>query len=252
MKRVVFLISSVVIVTLIGIGFSTSNINSINNEKVTKGINTIEKIEKQNVSEIQDSIDSYLEKLGNGKNQVFTEGTSRDYKMIFKDDVFLGDSQTEGLAAYQLVNEKSVVAEKGKTVNKAFGDIATIKFLSPKKVYLLFGLNDLLNYINISDFIKDYSKLIDEIQEVLPKTEIYVQSVMPAREDIIANQPLYSKARNQEANDKLKKLCKEKDITFVDIKSILEKNQNLYEPDGLHVTVEFNKLWLNKLADMKE
>ena len=251
MKKVAFFGSSVIIATLVATGFSTSNINSEDNEKVAKGINTVTKLEKQDVSKIQDSIDNYLEKLNENKKENIPQGT-KDYKEIFKDDVFFGDSQTEGLSAYGLLNENSVLAEKGKTVGKALNDVDTLKFLAPKRVYLLFGLNDLLNYNDISDFMKDYGKLIDKVQKELPKTKIYVQSVMPARSDVIAKQPLYSNERNITANKELQKLCKEKKVTFVDIKSILEKNQKLYEPDGLHVNVEFNKLWLNKIAEIKE
>ena len=248
MRKVVFLGSSIVIAALITMGFSTSKINLENNEKITTGINSVAKLEKQDVAEIQRNINEHLEEISVEEVNIDT----LDFKFIFKDDIFLGDSLTEALYEYDFINERSVIAQKGATVDKAIEEVDIIKNLAPKRIYILFGLNDMLNYENISEFMDVYSKLLDKLKEELPESKIYVQSITPARSDIRKEQPLFSEDRNKEANKKLKNLCEEKGINFVNIKNIILNKSELYEPDGLHLAAEFYQIWLNKLVDLEK
>lgn len=250
MKKILSLLLSVVIVSLILINSSTSNLKKEETE-VSQNREVLANIEKKDVVEIQNSIDNYWTELENKNNKTNNKGNELNFKNIFKNDVFLGDSQSEGLNVYGYLNDSSVVAKKGKTLGEALKDVDTIKNLSPKRIYLLFGLNDLIRYNNLNDLKIAYGDLVDELKESIPSAKIYVNSMLPARNDAIAKQPLVSLDRNSKGNKLIEEMCEEKNVEFVDITYILKDNQNLYESDGMHCKPEFYKVWLTKLNSLK-
>ncbi|NLK95488.1 MAG: hypothetical protein GX275_09925 [Clostridiales bacterium] len=250
MKRLLVLLLSVGIISGILVNSSTSNLSS-EQEMAEKNREKLVSLESKNVTEIQDSIDKYKEELEAKNNPSKNTNSAMNFKNIFKDDVFLGDSQSEGLNLYGFLNDSSVVAKKGKTLNQALNDVNTIKNLSPKRIFVLFGLNDLINYKNLSDLQRAYGVLIDSLKENVPNAKIYVNSMLPARSDAISKQPLVSLDRNSEGNQLIRELCKEKEVEYVDITYILNENKNLYESDGMHCKPDFYKIWLTKLSSLK-
>lgn len=251
MKNFIYLVVSALIVIFISFSFNNINVASKTDEKEKSGIETIKELQSKNVEDIEGKIGEIRDKYKVEIIMPSTPTTQLDYKMIFKDDIFMGDSQTEGLTAYGFLNESSVLAEKGKNVVGAMDYLDSLKYSSPENVYLLFGLNDMLIYNDVSNFIDDYIKLIEEIKRNLPNTKIYVQSVMIARDDVIAKQPMYSKERNAKANELLEAYCKKSKIEFINLKSILENNNSLFEADGLHVKADFYRVWLSTVSNYK-
>lgn len=173
-----------------------------------------------------------------------------DFKNIFKDDVFLGDSQTEALSAYDILSETSVVAKKGKTTTLALGDVQTVKNLNPKRVFILFGLNDLENFDDLNQFMDSYKKLLDSLHQNIPNAKLYVNSVLPARSDIEASNKSLTADRINNSNKMIMQLCKDENAQYIDISYILIDNPNLFEPDGQHPQFSFYKVWLSKLATL--
>ena len=165
-----------------------------------------------------------------------------DYKIIFKGDIFWGDSIVEALSEYEYLNNYSVVAKKGKDVLKAREDINTIIKLSPERLFILLGMNDLLVFEDLSSFIDNY-----RVKEGSPNTKIYINSILPVMDKVSSKNPLYKKERIIEANKRLNELAINEGATFVDIRYIIEENKMLYEPDGIHVKSSFYPKWLNEL-----
>lgn len=226
--------------TLLGAGgkiIKNHELDKAKEEKVAKGISVLQSLEKKDVAEIENKI-----KDMNSKNSV-NESTidSSNLKEIFKDTVFMGDSLTEPLSFYNILDEDSVIGIKGRDVIKAKKeDLGTLNSLNPKKIVMMYGMNDLLLFSNSKDFIKNYENLINEIKKEVPNAEIYVNSIFPVSSKAIAKQKEFSKVND--FNNALKEMCNTTGVKFIDTTSMVK--ENMYEPDGIHLKAEFYTPWL--------
>lgn len=172
------------------------------------------------------------------------------YREYFKDSVFLGDSITECLSYYGIIKDSRVVSHKGMTIKKAYKRIDDVAKMKPKKVFILFGMNDMLMGMKGEEFSHNYSLLIKKIRERLPKSEIYVQSVLPVEERIEKQKPLMSSARVKEFNNAIIEMAKKEGVNCLNISSVLDKtDENLHEPDGIHYKYKFYELWLDYIME---
>ncbi|ELC8441164.1 hypothetical protein QYB59_000160 [Clostridium perfringens] len=226
--------------TLLGTGckiIKDREVDKAKEEKIAKGVTVLQSLEKKDVAEIENKI-----KNMNSENDV-KESTADNssLKEVFKDTVFMGDSLTEPLSFYNILNEDSVIGIKGRDVIKAKKeDLGTLKSLNPKKIVMMYGMNDLLLFSNSKDFIKNYESLINEIKRELPSAEIYVNSVFPVSSNAIAKKKEFSKVND--FNNALREMCNTKGIKFIDTTSMVK--ENMYEPDGIHLKSEFYTPWL--------
>lgn len=226
--------------TLLGTGckiIKDREVDKAKEEKIAKGVTVLQSLEKKDVAEIENKI-----KNMNSENDI-KESTADNssLKEVFKDTVFMGDSLTEPLSFYNILNEDSVIGIKGRDVIKAKKeDLGTLKSLNPKKIVMMYGMNDLLLFSNSKDFIKNYESLINEIKRELPSAEIYVNSVFPVSSNAIAKKKEFSKVND--FNNALREMCNTKGIKFIDTTSMVK--ENMYEPDGIHLKSEFYTPWL--------
>lgn len=226
--------------TLLGTGckiIKDREVDKAKEEKIAKGVTVLQSLEKKDVAEIENKI-----KNMNSENDI-KESTAdnSNLKEVFKDTVFMGDSLTEPLSFYNILNEDSVIGIKGRDVIKAKkDDLGTLKSLNPKKIVMMYGMNDLLLFSNSKDFIKNYESLINEIKRELPSAEIYVNSVFPVSSNAIAKKKEFSKVND--FNNALREMCNTMGIKFMDTTSMVK--ENMYEPDGIHLKSEFYTPWL--------
>lgn len=201
------------------------------------GISEIKKLESKNVIELEKKINN-MSKESLGK---------KNFKSIFSNSVIMGDSISEGLVGYGILNKSSVVAVKGRNTSTAMKDIPTTINLQPAHVFLTYGMNDIAYFSgNIDNFIKQYNKMIAEIRNGLPQTDIYITGILPVQQKAINKQHVYTKL--DQFNEALKVMCKENGLTFVETKHLLSEDSKYYEPDGIHVKMGFYPLWLDELA----
>lgn len=163
----------------------------------------------------------------------------------FSNSVILGDSRAESIVSYEILNNSSVVAYKGRNLISAQkeGDINKAINLAPKNIFLTYGLNDIQIYGNPSDFIKEYEKIIKDIQNKLPNTKIYVNSIFRVNSKAISKSPALKNV--PEFNTAILKMCNKLGVTYIDGSSIVD--ESLYEADGIHFKPEANKRWVNLL-----
>ena len=90
------------------------------------GISEIKKLESKNVVELEKKINSMKKETLDKKN----------FKSIFSNSVIMGDSISEGLVGYGILNKSSVVAVKGRNTSTAMKDIPTTINLQPSNVFL--------------------------------------------------------------------------------------------------------------------
>lgn len=204
-----------------------------------KSIDIVEK----NISKNKDSGSKDIKMDSVGKK------SSESNKAFFESSVFMGDSITEALQFYDILNPSSVLAEKGQSVIQARKVVSKLVGLNPKRIFLLYGANDLELFSNPSDFENNYIKLIEDIKEKLPNSQIYVESVLPMQPKAENENKLLSSVRNKQFLEVVKRVAEKEKINFVDITSLVAGKDYLYEPDGIHFTKKFYDLLLNFLRE---
>ena len=120
--------------------------------------------------------------------------------------------------------------------------------LNPSNIFLCYGLNDVSIGIwpTPEDYVTQYAEIIAEIQAQLPDANIFISSILPARDPAFQkstawyNIPQYSSA--------VKGMC---DSTahcyYVDNDAIADEYASLWEVDGIHVQRDFYPHWAANL-----
>lgn len=97
------------------------------------------------------------------------------------DTVFLGDSITEGGMWHELFPNTPTRQRGigGDTTAGVLARLAPIAAAKPKQVFLLIGTNDLFFGVPQPTIIENILKIVNQLHDASPQTEIYVQSVLP-------------------------------------------------------------------------
>lgn len=171
------------------------------------------------------------------------------FNQWFDNCAIVGDSLTEGAGYYGFLDSSILFSRIGCSVVGAGELVESMVQMHPQKVFLALGNNDMENYgSDVELFIEKYRDLISEIRRSLPDSQIYVAAVLPVQQKAIDKEP---KRKNVNLyNEHLEKMCEELKMTFLDPSFILEKDDSLYEPDGIHTVKKFYYKWLTYLADM--
>lgn len=209
------------------------------NAEISEGVEALKDLESVQVSNIEKKIDDMSR-----KDEVKEEENTKSVKEVFENTVFMGDSLTEPLSFYNILNDGSVVGIKGRDVIKARKkDIETVVSLNPEKIVMMYGMNDLLLFNNSKDFISNYEKLINDIKKRLPNTVLYVNSVFPVQEKAIQRDKAFNKEEG--FNEALQEMCKRLEIKYIDTRDMITESK--YEPDGIHLKASFYNPWLRRI-----
>ncbi|MES5927413.1 GDSL-type esterase/lipase family protein [Bacillus cereus group sp. MG9] len=203
-------------------------------------------------------VNNETEKPSNKVTQNAThEKISKDsaYKPIFKNSLFFGDSITEGMIDQELIEDKNIMADKGKVTAIAIEeDVNKVIETKPEHIFMSFGTNDLLMPMDLEGkpidnpvkfSIDNYSKLIQKIKEKLPNVSIHLLSVTPVADKVLQEHPQYKHI--DEYNEKLKELAKAEKAEYIDLSPIFEKNKDLHDQDGVHFKADYYKMLLEQL-----
>lgn len=224
---------------------SANNTEPIDNSaKINNSIARLKNIENKDISKVENTIASIQSQLVNKNtyNLKKNKSSKSKYKYIFESTVFMGDSQAEPLSLYGFLDPTSVVAKKGRNIISAKDDIPTVIKLNPKKVVLLYGVNDLLLFKSTEDFITKYEKLISSLQKQLPNTQIYVNAVYHVQDFACEKKPLFK--RSDDFNKALEKLCTKLSVTYIDSNVLISNDSEYYAPDGIHFFSSYYYPWL--------
>lgn len=171
-------------------------------------------------------------------------------KDFFSNDLFLGDSITEGLSAYEFLNESNVVGVRGLNTISAVNQVNKLAKVNYKNIYILLGLNDVNSGVNSQEYIKNYANLIHVIKEKFPNSKIYIQSTLQVTVKAEQSNSNISNSRINDFNSALQNMCNNENVNFIDLMQVIRNaNKNLYEPDGEHLKSEFYSLWLDYLKN---
>ncbi|MBZ9634353.1 GDSL-type esterase/lipase family protein [Clostridium sp. FP1] len=218
-------------------------------ELLEKNYIVLQKLEQVNIADVEKKI-TQNHKLNHAKSDINLTKTSN--KIYFEKSVFMGDSITEGLDFYNIVNKSSVLAKKGQNVVTAKEEVSKLSSINPKRIFILYGMNDLSLFENPDDFKNNYIKLIEDIKQTFPSAEIYLQSLTPVQAKVQNKNENFSQSRIDKFVEKVIEVSKEENVHYIDIRSVARGIEDVYEPDGMHFTMKFYGLWLDYLRSQLE
>ncbi|MDE6392938.1 MAG: hypothetical protein K2L59_06705 [Muribaculaceae bacterium] len=173
------------------------------------------------------------------------------------DIVFLGNSITDGGEFHELfgmdnIKNRGIRSDLITGVEKRIGQITAG---SPKKIFLLIGINDISHGHSAETLGKRYERLVRKIREESPKTRLYLQSVMPVNNSLKRYKNLQGKERTiRELNAIIEKIASENDAVYVDLWPFLaDSNGNLdlgLTNDGLHLNGRGYRVWTKGIMDL--
>ena len=179
----------------------------------------------------------------------------------FSDAVFMGDARMAELVAAGLFQPGLNLSQMGLNVRdlrsgapfSLGGERASLSQMlegrSFQKVYLMLGFNE-ASWMNEQEFYREYAGLIDDLRELLPGVQVYIQTLIPvtvSRAAALAPDNLLLSTRS----DLLARLAQDKQVYLVDVGSAFTELNGALPPnlsaDGLHLTDEGNQLWFEYL-----
>ncbi|NEU73548.1 G-D-S-L family lipolytic protein [Hassallia byssoidea VB512170] len=163
------------------------------------------------------------------------------------DIIMLGDSITDEGEWTELlglnVKNRGI---SGDTTERILHRLNTILESKPKQIFLMIGINDLINDgKSVTATLEQYKNILRDLKEKTPKTKVFVQSVLPVNNKVY----LYWQDNNNvlKINSGLKNLAKEFNYEYIDIFSLLLDSENQldaqYTVDGLHLNGQAYLVW---------
>lgn len=188
----------------------------------------------------------------------------------FDDVTFVGDSITTGWSVYSastgLPNAR-VVAEistsppvsgvqwvHNRDTSQIYDPMQAIADTVPKKVYVMFGTNMLVNQSEATEdkLVNDYAAFIDDLGVRIPGCEIYIQSILIPTEKGTTAKPGLNAERINRVNNRLAALAFEKGCHYLNVQEYLCRdgvlNWDIAASDGIHLNPEGYRAWLDYLA----
>ncbi|MGP1378456.1 MAG: GDSL-type esterase/lipase family protein [Prevotella veroralis] len=119
----------------------------------------------------------------------------------------------------------------------------------PKKIFFECGANDLSHGWTVERVFQGITRVLATIRERSPKTELYVQSILPLNEEVGTWK--YLKGKDDliiQLNNKLKEYCASHALTYIDLYTPLlgahpKTMKAEYCRDGLHLTEKGYEVW---------
>ena len=164
--------------------------------------------------------------------------------------VFVGNSITNMHEWWEAFGSDGNIVNRGvwgTFIGETVQHIEAVAMGKPKKVFFMVGTNDLgkNGSRNIDDIIENTRIMVERLQKVSPATEIYIQGILPS---------VYNRVLEQleETNVRLKELCDEYGITYVDLWNDLFSltRDNTHTLDGLHMKASGYQIWTKKIQEL--
>ena len=189
----------------------------------------------------------------------------------FDNAIFMGDSLADGFKDYAAwmslkgrgtlyLTQRSMTPrsfmQPGAMVDAGDAGVvdvwATIADRQPGKMYITLGTNALMA-MDPAEFIESYYQLVAKIRQTSPNTTIYITTIPPTSSAYAAKEERLSKERIQQANDLIAKMCREENLTLINLYDVVMGadgylNEEI-NSDGIHMTPEGYKMWLNYLIE---
>jgi lysophospholipase L1-like esterase len=160
--------------------------------------------------------------------------------------VFLGDSITESANWGELLQNPRAINRgiASDTTEGVLGRIDQIYALEPSSVFLMIGINDLNFGIDIETIIANYDRIFDGLDQHLPNSKIYLQSVLPVNKDWVKSKVNKSVPR---LNKLLLDRAQSRGYQYIDIFSLFTDDtghlKSSLSNDGIHLLGQGYTIW---------
>jgi lysophospholipase L1-like esterase len=156
--------------------------------------------------------------------------------------VFAGDSLVNGgpwAEFYSPIKNRGIGGETTAGLALRLDEVTESR---PRKVFLLVGTNCLAADIPIGQIVRNYRKLLEQIQHDSPATRVYIIGVLPVNQGLPGG-PVHDNASIRDLNGRLRQLATEfPRARFIDVSAVLaDRDGNLRKeltPDGLHLNFD--------------
>lgn len=170
---------------------------------------------------------AFYERLPNRKNEI----------------VFLGNSITENGEWNEIFKNKNIV-NRGIGGDVCFGLLNRLDEVlasKPKCIFLMIGINDIGRSVPVTIIAGKIQEILRKIEKQSPKTNMFLQSVLPINEHVIRYE--YMKNKSDQIvllNEQLKSIADQEQIRYLDLYSrFADENGQLipkYTTDGIHLS----------------
>ncbi len=170
------------------------------------------------------------------------------------DIIMLGNSLTDGAEWNELfdnchVKNRGIV---GDIIPGFFDRLEPILKGQPRKIFIMGGVNDISHGVSADSIVSAMTQVVTTIQARCPKTEIYVQSMLPFNNDVRLWKLL--KGREQvvvDGNKGLESMCQRLGVTFINLYPLFVGENGKMKPeytnDGLHLMGGAYLIWRDAL-----
>lgn len=170
------------------------------------------------------------------------------------DIIMLGNSLTDGAEWNELfdnchVKNRGIV---GDIIPGFFERLEPILKGQPRKIFIMGGVNDISHGVSADSIVSTMTQVVTTIQARCPKTEIYVQSMLPFNNDVRLWKLL--KGREQvvvDGNKGLESMCQRLGVTFINLYPLFVGEDGKMKPeytnDGLHLMGGAYLIWRDAL-----
>lgn len=159
-----------------------------------------------------------------------------------EDIVFVGNSITNGGEWHELFEESNIKNRgiSGDITEGIYDRLDNIVKGQPAKMFLMLGTNDISRNIPVDTIASTIEKIVSKIQQETPKTEIYLQSVLPVNPDFGMFSGHMKPNTIKKLNLLIQEIAKKHHTTFIDLYPLfLQEGTDKLSPeftnDGLHL-----------------
>lgn len=163
----------------------------------------------------------------------YYEIKDNNFKAAFKDIYFCGDSITQAMYEYGILDIYHVTAAIGVGTSHLDRNLSWIVDLKPKYIVLHYGVNVMGSESDALPFIENYKTSIEALQEKLPDTVIFVDSIFPVQPKAYKQAP--GTKNIDYYNQKISEMCAELGVHYINHTPLWENyEKDYYEGDGIH------------------
>ncbi len=193
---------------------------------------------------LPEKIEKWNNQLSNNIIPAVTKEEQAAFQEFFSDTVFFGDSMTQAIGEYGLINSSRIVYKRSAYIEKLRDNISTVMQMYPKRIIIFTGLNDCSYYFNrVESYLADYKNMIQDIKKELPEVEIVICSLLPPNDALAASRE--DLAASEVFDTPLIELCKKEKWIYIDTKWMVR--QPLYLDDGIHFDSSFYVVYMRYL-----
>ena len=171
---------------------------------------------------------------------------------LFENALFIGDSFTNGLKVYTNPNAY-FIEEVGMTLAKGLQRLPELEGVTPSRIFILLGINDLGYGYSPDEFAEQYRQMTDALKERFPRVRIYLQTIAPVTAVRSVEYPSRSNEKIEQYNEALQAFAKEQRLRLLDPWKVFQEDGALRaseSTDGLHLVQTAYPIWLQQLKKL--